>query len=114
MAVSTVDEYLDQLAPPLPDVGRTLRRVIDAGRPGAACAMWHGVPTWRIDGEPVAMIKGYSSFVTFGLFRGQLVADPSGRLEHGSRTMASVKVRTTDDIDERLFGDWLAQAGGRA
>lgn len=59
---------------------------------------------------PVAMMKAYPSYVTFGLFRGQKIDDPSGRLESGSREMASVKLRSVDEIDRAVFAAWLAQA----
>lgn len=68
-------------------------------------------PTWKHDSTPVALLKAYASYVTFGLFAGQSVNDPSGRLEPGARQMASVKLRSTADIDEALFTEWLRQAG---
>lgn len=108
--IATIDDYLDTLKEPLRQIGAELRRVIDAGLPRAQALMWHGHPTWKIDGTPIAFLKGYTSYVTFGLFRGQLLSDSSGRLEPGAREMASIKLRSVDELDRLLFIDWLHQA----
>lgn len=72
-------------------------------------------PSRRLDGDkpgrtPVCLVKAYPAYVTFGLWRGQDVADDSGRLMAGARQMASVKLRTLDEIDPDLFTGWLRQA----
>ncbi|KJK57486.1 DUF1801 domain-containing protein [Saccharothrix sp. ST-888] len=111
---TSVEEYLAALAEPLREVGEKARAVVDEALPGVAGALWHGHPTWSLGAapgrNPVCFVKAYSSYVTFGLWRGQAVADPSGRLEPGAREMASVKLRGLADIDAGLFADWLRQA----
>jgi hypothetical protein len=110
---TTVDEYLAALDEPLRDVGQRLRRVIDAAIPTATAAVWHGHPVWSrgaVPGRnPVCLLKAYRGYVSFGLWRGQEVADPSGRLEPGARDMAYVKLRTAADIDAALFTHWLTE-----
>ena len=59
---------------------------------------------------PVALLKAYTTFVTFGLFQGQLVEDPSGRLQPAARRMASVRLRAAADVDEALFAAWIRDA----
>jgi hypothetical protein len=107
----TVGEYLAALPPPLGEIAGSASAVIDAelgdGR------MWHGHPVWMIGTTPVALLKAYSSYVTFGLFQGQLISDQSGRLEPAARQMASLRLRTPADIDEALFRGWLQQARER-
>jgi hypothetical protein len=56
------------------------------------------------------LVKAYGSYVTFGLWRGQEITDPSGRLIPGARAMAAVKLRDVADIDPALFSDWLREA----
>lgn len=110
----TVDEYLADLTPPLRETAERLRSVIDAALPGATAAMWHGHPVWglgdRPGRRPVSLVKAYGAYVTFGLWRGQEVDDPSGRLAPGARQMASIKLRTVADVDPALFTGWLDQA----
>ncbi|MEV4491106.1 DUF1801 domain-containing protein [Micromonospora coxensis] len=112
--MTTVTDYLDGLDEPLREIGARLRPVIEDALPGATGAMWHGHPVWgrgdRPGREPVCLVKAYPSYLTFGLWQGQQVDDPSGRLTPGARSMASVRLRTADEVDPVLFGDWLRQA----
>jgi hypothetical protein len=111
---ATIDEYFDSLAQPLQEVCRTLEPIIDAALPEAKKALWHGDAVWSLGPAPgkaaVCLVKAYPSYVTFGFWRGQAIDDPSGRLAAGSRTMASVKLRTAADVDKKLFTNWLKQA----
>jgi hypothetical protein len=111
---STVTDYLGALEEPLREIGTKAQEIIDAALPEAPGALWHGHPVWSLGGAPgrtpVCLLKAYGSYVTFGLWQGQGVTDPSGRLEAGAREMASVKLRALDDVDAALFTDWLLQA----
>ncbi|OKI67918.1 DUF1801 domain-containing protein [Micromonospora sp. CB01531] len=112
--MDAVTDYLAGLDAPLRETAEKLRTVIDAALPEASGAMWHGHPVWGLGDRPgktpVCLVKAYPSYVTFGLWRGQDVADASGRLTPGARRMASVKLRTIDEIDPDLFAGWLRQA----
>ena len=109
--MATVEEYLAALPPPLGEIAASARAIIDAelgdGR------MWHGHPVWMVGTTPVALLKAHNSYVTFGLFQGQLIPDDSGRLEPAARLMASLRLRSLDDIDETLFSGWLQEARER-
>ena len=111
---ATVKDYLATLGEPLREVGEEARSIIEAGLPEAAGAVWHGHPVWSLGAKPgqrpVCLLKAYPSYVTFGLWRGQRLADASGRLEPGAQEMAHVKLRTVADIDAALFTAWLRQA----
>ncbi|MER7113209.1 DUF1801 domain-containing protein [Saccharomonospora azurea] len=112
--MTTVSDYVSALPSPLRPIAEQVRSLIDDTLPETTGALWHGHPTWSL-GErpgrrPVCLVKAHSSSVTFGLWRGQEVADPSGRLHAGARTMASVKLVDVSDIDRALFTDWLRQA----
>ncbi|MER7439803.1 DUF1801 domain-containing protein [Micromonospora avicenniae] len=111
---NTIEGYLADLRPPLREIAVRLRSVIDAALPGTTAAVWHGHPVWGVGDNPgrrpVSLVKAYDTYVTFGLWRGQEVDDPSGRLIPGARRMASVKLRTVADVDPALFTGWLGQA----
>lgn len=68
---------------------------------------------WSLGGSPgkspICLLKAYPTYLTFGLWRGREIADPSGRIDTTAR-MAHVKLRGIDDIDPVLFADWLRQA----
>ncbi|MFY1617649.1 DUF1801 domain-containing protein [Micromonospora sp. WMMD736] len=110
----SIDGYLAGLADPLREVGEKLTPVIADALPGATGATWHGHPVWglgdRPGQRPVCLIKAYGSYVTFGLWRGQEIADPSGRLVPAARAMATVRLRDVADIDPALFAGWLRAA----
>lgn len=108
-----IDEYVAKLDPALRQLAVELR-VIDDSLPNLSGTVWHGHPVWSMEpgpaSNPVCFLKAYPTYVTFGLWKGQSVTDPSGRLQAGSRQMANVKLRTVEDVDAELFGDWLRQA----
>ncbi|GAA2396290.1 hypothetical protein Cme02nite_65060 [Catellatospora methionotrophica] len=109
-----ITDYLAGLDHPLRDVAAAMRPVIESALPGTTGVLYHGHPVWGL-GEhpgrrPVCLLKAYPAYVTFGLWRGQDVTDPSGRLTPGARRMASVKLATADDIDPDLFTGWLRAA----
>ncbi len=111
---TSVDEYIAELPEPMREVAREMKPVIDAALPDAGAALWHGHPTWSLGDAPgtvpVCLLKGYPAYLTFALWRGQAIVDPSGRLEPGARGMAHVKLRAVADIDRPLFTAWLRAA----
>jgi hypothetical protein len=110
---TTVLDYVSTLPETQRRIAEQLVRIVDVELPETG-AVWHGHPVWSLGAapgkSPVCLVKAYASHVTFSLWRGQDIDDPSGRLTPGSRTMAGVKVRTTDDIDPDLFTNWVRQA----
>jgi hypothetical protein len=110
---TTVAEYAAALDQPLREIAKKLQAIIDAALPQPG-AVWHGHPVWSLGQAPgktpVAYVKAYSSYVTFGLWRGQEISDPSGRLEPAARGMATIKVRTLAEVDAELFTTWLSAA----
>jgi hypothetical protein len=107
---ATVDEYIAALPDPLADVARRARRVIETELDGAESAIKWAQPVWSIRKKPVCYLKAPSEHVTFGFWHGASIHDPSGRLETSGEVMAHVKLRNPDDVDPKLFADWLRQA----
>ncbi|MGV9774978.1 DUF1801 domain-containing protein [Streptosporangium sp. NPDC003464] len=110
---ATVQDYLTSLPEAQRQITDKLLPLIEAALPGAG-AVWQGHPVWSLGSapgkSPVCYVKAYSAYVTFGFWRGQEIADPSGRLEPNARAMAGVKLRTPADIDPDLFTAWLHEA----
>lgn len=109
---NTVEEYVAAQPEPLREIAERMQRIVDEVLPGTG-AIWHGHPVWSLGPapgrNPVCLIKAYSSHLAFGLWKGRDIADPSGRLDTG-KSIAGVKLRTSDDIDAELFTGWLQQA----
>lgn len=109
----TVEEYLADRQQPLRDTGEALRLAVEAALPEADATLWHGHPTWKLGRAPVCLAKAYTRHLTFGLWQGARIEDPSGRLvASGAQEMASVKLRVPEDVDVALVSDWLRQARG--
>ncbi|MFB9907646.1 DUF1801 domain-containing protein [Allokutzneria oryzae] len=110
---ATVEDYLASLPESQRRIADKVLPIIERALPGAG-AVWHGHPVWSLGPapgkSPVCFVKAHSAHVSFGFWRGRSVSDPSGRLEPGAREMASVKLRSVDDVDPGLFADWLHQA----
>ncbi|MHB8641390.1 MAG: DUF1801 domain-containing protein [Gaiellaceae bacterium] len=107
---STVEEYIDALPSELRSIAARTREIIDANLSGGESAIKWAQPVWSVGNKPVCYLKGASKHVTFGFWRGASIDDPSGRLESSGEVMAHVKLRTSEDVDERLFASWLRQA----
>lgn len=111
---STVGQYLAAQTDVLRDIGTTMQPIIEAQLPAGSGAIWHGHPVWSLGAapgkDPVCLLKAYPTYLSFGLWRGHEIRDPSGRLEPSPRAMAYVKLRTLADIDPALFAGWLRQA----
>ena len=107
---ATIDEYIKALPKPLREVAGDTRHVIDKHLKGADSSIKWAHPTWSIGKQPVCYLKAASKHITFGFWRGASIDDPSGRLETSGEVMAHAKLRTRDDVDEKLFGRWLRQA----
>ena len=107
----TVEEYLSAQPQPLCDIGLAVAALATEELPGTEASLWHGHPTWRDGKAPVCLVKAYTRHVTFALWRGSQVADPSGRLvASGAQQMAAVKLRAVADVDPEVFRGWLRQA----
>jgi hypothetical protein len=84
--------------------------VIDANLEGADSAIRWAHPTWSLGKTPVWYLKAASKHITLGFWHGASIDDRSGRLESSGEVMAHVKLRGPEDVDEKLFADWLKQA----
>lgn len=107
----TVEEYVSAQPQPLCDVGHAMLPVVGGALAGAEASLWRGHPTWRVGKRPVCALKAYTRHLTFEVWGGDGVEDPSGRLkpvDGGGR--AAVKLRSLEDVDPELFAGWLRQA----
>jgi len=112
MAATTVDSYVAAVPSTLLPVAATLLEMLCAELASDG-TVWHGHPVWKVDGAPVAGFEVAASHVTFVIWRGSEIDDPSGRLAT-SGPRASVRLRSVDEIDGALFAEWLRQADNLA
>ncbi len=104
-----IDDYLGSLGSPTGDISAELRTLIDEALGEAGATIWHGHPVWMSGKRPLAGFKAYATHVTFMIWHGNPISDATGRLQSGAH-MATVKLRSTSDIDRRAFRGWLETA----
>jgi hypothetical protein len=85
--------------------------ILDEELPGATTKLYHGIPVWCVGDEPTIGIKPAKAHLSVLFFRGQRIADPTGRLvASGSFEMASVKLVRAADLDENALRIWVREA----
>lgn len=102
--------YIAKLEPPQRDLTAALCTLVAAELPDGEGVVWHGHPVWRLGGAPVVLVKAYPRHVTLGFWRGQEIAEPTGRLVPGARGMASIRLHGRDELDRATFAAWLREA----
>ena len=107
---ATIDDYIAALPEPLAETAAAVRTVIDRNLKGAESGIKWAQPVWSLGKQPVCYLKAASKHVTFGFWKGASIEDPSGRLKTSGEVMAHTKLRSPDDVDAKLFADWLRQA----
>ena len=104
-----IDDYLGSVTEATRGIGSELRAVLDDALPKADGTIWHGHPVWMSGKAPLAGFKAYSTHVTFMIWHGKPISEPTGRLQSGTH-MATVKIRSAAEIDRRAFRSWLLAA----
>lgn len=104
-------EYLAKQTKPVAGVGGTLVNLISSELPDATAKLYQGIPVWMVSDKPSVGIKAAKDFVSLMFFRGQRIDDASKALiASGSFEMATVKYRSSEEIDEKQVRGWLRQA----
>ena len=111
MAAATIAAYLAAATPASAAVAWRLRELIDETVPGTPSRMYQGIPVWFFGEKPSIGVKANTADVALLFFAGQRIDDPTGLLSpSGSFELASVKLRTPDDIDASVVRDWIERA----
>lgn len=79
------------------EVVRTLLELIGAAVPGSTVSIKWSQPVFELHG-PFAFVRPAKAHVSLGFWRGNEVADPSGKLERGN-TMGHFKIRSVAELD---------------
>lgn len=109
MGERTVEGYIEGLEGWQRETMARLRKIIVKAAPSATEAVKWSQPVFESNG-PFAYLKEHSKTVNFGFWRGVDISDPKGVLEGSGEKMRHVKLSGPDDIDEKLFADFVVQA----
>jgi hypothetical protein len=106
-----IDTYIGALEPPLRDIAKRLRTLLDAGLGDAGARIWHGHPVWLAGRAPLAGFKAHTKHVTLMIWQGRGIDDPTGRLTTNTH-MGTLKLALPADLDADAVPGWLASAHG--
>jgi hypothetical protein len=105
----TVDAYISQLESWQAEIVSEVRKIILTAVPEASEAFKWAQPVYSLNG-PFAYIKAFKNSVNFGFWRGVDINDPGGMFEGSGEKMRHVRLTSIDDIDQRVFADFVKQA----
>ncbi len=86
-----------------------LARAITAGLPGAENKIWHAIPVWFLDGNPIAGYGKLKNCVRLLFWSGQSFDEP-GLKPEGSFKAAEARYTAVEQINEKDLQRWLAKA----
>lgn len=104
----SVDDYFDDLDPPLQDIAIELRRLVFAAIPDAKEALKWSVPTYSVN-KNICSIIAHKKQVNLQIFRGAQIKS-SNLLEGTGKDMRHLKIFSADDIEKGRVEQCLKQA----
>lgn len=98
------------------DLQAAVTDILDGELPDATTKLYHGIPVWCVGDQPTVGIKPAKAHLSVLFFQGQRLldgrpSDATGKLvASGSFEMASVKLASMDDLDEKALRTWVRAA----
>jgi hypothetical protein len=109
MAAKSVEEYISSLEDWKGEIVAELREMILEVSPEISESIKWAQPVYESNG-PFGYIKAFKNAVNFGFWRGADLKDPKGMLQGSGEKMRHVKLTKLDDINHKLFSDFVRQA----
>ena len=107
-----MDHLLATVDPEMRVLAQQLRRVVREALPNSDELVKWGNPTYLVKGKNVAWIMVYNDHVNLGFFQGARMR--SKRLEGTGKGLRHVKVRKSEDIDQKELARLLRKAAALA
>ena len=102
-------KYNDSLGLQDRDICNLLARQIDQALPEAENKIWHAIPVWFLDGNPVVGYSKLKECVRLLFWSGQSFEE-EGLKKEGSFKAAEVRYTTADQVNRQNLKRWLAKA----
>ena len=109
MVEKTVDGYIAGLERWQGEIVAKLRTIVKNAAPQAKESIKWAQPVYESNG-PFCYIKAFKNAVNFGFWRGVDLQDPGGMLQGTGDRMRHVKLTRLEEIDEKIFADFVHQA----
>jgi hypothetical protein len=92
------------------EIVQVLRREIAGVLKKAEVKIWHAIPVWFVDGNPVVGYTSRSKHVTLLFWNGQAFGEP-GLVAAGKFKAAQIHYVSADEIKVADLRRWLKKAG---
>ena len=102
-------KYNESLAPQDRNICDLLAREIDQALPEAENKIWHALPVWFLDGNPVVGYSKLKECVRLLFWSGQSFEE-AGLKKEGSFKAAEVRYTAADQVNRQNLERWLAKA----
>jgi hypothetical protein len=102
-------KYNESLAPQDRNMCNLLAREIDQALPEAENKIWHALPVWFLDGNPVVGYSKLKECVRLLFWSGQSFEE-EGLKKEGSFKAAEVRYTAADQVNRQNLKRWLAKA----
>ena len=102
-------KYNESLDPQDRDICNLLARQIDQALPEAENKIWHAIPVWFLDGNPVVGYSKLKECVRLLFWSGQSFEE-EGLKKEGSFKAAEVRYTAADQVNRQNLKRWLAKA----
>ena len=109
MGAKSVEDYMSSLEDWRGEVVANLREIILSESPEVKESIKWAQPVYESNG-PFSYIKALKDSVNFGFWRGADLKDPKGILLGSGEKMRHVKLTKPEDIDQKVFSDFVRQA----
>jgi hypothetical protein len=97
------------LAPSDRAICRLLAQEIDRALPEAENKIWHAIPVWFLEGNPIVGYGKLKDCVRLLFWSGQSFK-AKGLKKEGSFKAAEARYTAVDQVDTEKLGRWLAEA----
>ena len=102
-------QYNESLDPSDRDICNLLARQIDQALPEAENKIWHAIPVWFLDGNPVVGYSKLKECVRLLFWSGQSFEE-EGLKKEGSFKAAEARYTAADQVNRKNLKRWLAKA----
>jgi hypothetical protein len=86
-----------------------LAKQIDRNLPKAENKIWHAIPVWFLDGNPIVGYGKLKDCIRLLFWSGQSFKE-KGLKKEGTFKAAEARYTTVDQVDTEKLGRWLAEA----
>jgi hypothetical protein len=104
-----ISSYVSQFSTETEAICRLLRKEIDQTLPKSTSKIWHAMPVWFIDDNPVVGFKVTPKYLNLLFWNGQSFNEP-GLEAAGKFKAAQIKFTDVAQVDLKLLRRWLKKA----